>query len=241
MRGAVREARALLVPRLLVSVFTAFINLRVLLRGIDVVIVAAVHVVVLPLGKIFGWVDLSCLLFSHNCFSHLVVIEASKFFLRIMTICICLHTRRRFHRRLMLFIGILIMVIFLFVVLIRLILNELVLSLSYGYWVSEGRAPLLLQRLLNFIGFKLHRRLLTAISISVFVCVSCLNWVLWLLVRLQLHEGIGVGTQLPNHMLLEKKVVSCCQMIVLIVFYWFEQAFLVESLLGLQVAYYFLV
>jgi hypothetical protein len=45
---AVREAGALLFSRLLVSIFIAFINLRVLLGGIDVVIITAVHIV-LPL------------------------------------------------------------------------------------------------------------------------------------------------------------------------------------------------
>ena len=198
MRRALRKAWTLLVTRLLVSI--DFIDLSVLFRGIDVVIIAAVHVV-LPLCEVFSWVNHSCLLFTHDGFSHLVVIEASEIFLSlsIMSIGICLLASSTFHRGLMLFIGILIIVIFLFVVLILWFDLVLVLSLRYVYGVSQGSTSLLLQRFLNFIGLQLHWWLLGVISVLVHIS----RRVLWLLVWSQLHKSFSVRFQLPNHMLLQ--------------------------------------
>lgn len=54
-----------------------------------------------------------------------------------------------------------------------------------------------------------------------------------LLSQLELHEGVTVGPQLPDHVLLEQQVVSGCQMVVLIVLDGLQQTFPVEALLGL--------
>jgi hypothetical protein len=56
-----------------------------------------------------------------------------------------------------------------------------------------------------------------------------------LFLRLEFHECFCVVLEVADHVLLKKKVVSSCQMVVLIVFDRLEQTFSVKPLLSFKV------
>jgi hypothetical protein len=62
-----------------------------------------------------------------------------------------------------------------------------------------------------------------------------------LLHLLQLHEGVAVGSQVTDHVLLQEQVIGRSQMIVLVIFDRFQQTLTIETLLSLQVGNDFLV
>ena len=79
------------------------------------------------------------------------------------------------------------------------------LPLAYGdLLINESGSSLLLKSILNLLGLELYLRCLHSVAILVLGGLAPLNGVriLRLFVEFQLHEGIGVGLELADHVLL---------------------------------------
>lgn len=248
LRRSIRQTGALLITRLISILNTLAVGVVRgihLFRLINVIVVAATTIyIVLSHGNIFAWVNFIGM-FADDWIGELVMIQASEILLicfwnfsSISQVHAC--SRWRFRTTLLLIINSCATFMHL------LLLNDLflpfwnhllVLPIRDSNLLIQRSPSLLLESLLDLLRLELNLRSLNSIAILVLVGISVLDRILvsWLLVWFELHEGIRVWPELANHVFLKQQVVSCCQMVVLVILYWFEQALSIEALLCFEV------